>query len=430
MADGAADSTRKLLQVKNPSNTDYSNLALARIGDNEYLPSGLDYVQRNFPDYSKTILPVMQHLEEQLRKNNTGARSQPSILQKAAPEFAQELEAQSSATLSRVALDRFYSQLDKIHREIVRRISDPTYERSDPGGELVYQFHKRLLKRGAKDALLHIDSVKAARVVGAGSPSNRLLSFRRLWDWSGSFDPLGRRNLVEDLIAEEVGHENVDRYLPPALPEEQRAPIDMAIASFENNFFMDQKQSPVLPDQDHFSHISTHLPVLTQMLDGLKERGEEVQLPELIQTFKIMMTALPHCTQHVDQMSFDKARKSETKSAIQILQQISAAADRLRNQVTRQVQAQQEAEQADYARQQQAQQAYVAELEKKVQAGGPDQAGLQQKLMEAQINAKAKEVEFMQKMQHRQLEFNQKLAFKQAEQAAKGVNALQVPTTN
>jgi hypothetical protein len=430
MADGAADSTRKLLQVTNPSNTDYANLALARMGDNEYIPAGLDYVQRTFPDYSRTILPVINYLEEQLRRNNTGARAQPSLLQKAAPEFAQEIEAQSSATLARATLDRFYGQLDKIHREVVRRICDPTYDRKDPGGELVYQFQKRLLKRGAKEALLHITEVKAKRVVGAGSSSSRLLSFQRLWNWSGSFDPLGRRNLVEDLVSEEVGYENAERYLPPALPEEQRAPIDVAIASFENNFFQDQKSSPVLPDQDHFSHIATHLTPLTQMMDAVGERGEDVPLEEQIQVFQILMTALPHCTQHVEFMSYDKSRKSETKQAIQILQQLSAASDRIRNQVTRQVKAQQEAEQAEYERQQQQHMAYVAELEQKAQQGGPDQAALQQKLMEAEIKAKAKQVEFMQKMQHRQMEFDQKLAFRQAEQAAKAINNLPMPATN
>jgi hypothetical protein len=72
---------------------------------------------------------------------------------------------------------------------------------------------------------------------------------------------------------------------------------------------------------------------------------------------------------------------------------------------------------AEQERQAQAQAAYVAELEKRVEAGGPDSAKAQAKLIEAQVMTRLKEMEFQQKLSQREREFNQKLALKDAEAA-------------
>jgi hypothetical protein len=365
-------------------------------------------------------------LEEQLRKNNTGARPQIAALDKNSPAIAHQLEAENNAAISNSALNRFYLQLDKIHKEIARRVSDPTYDRTAPGGELVYEFRKALIMRGAEEALNHITEVKSTRVVGAGSSANRLLAYQRLWQVAGSMDPEGRRNLVEDIISEEVGQENVDRYLPPLAPEEARVPVDTAIAQFENNFFQDEKPSMVYANQDHFTHMSVHLPPIIETMNAYNEHGQNADLETLMKVFKVSMVAIPHCAQHIEFMSFDKSRAPETKQAIEIIQQASASSDRMRNQITRLMTAMEEGEKAEMARQQEEYTAYVASLEEKLRnsQGGDGEFEIQKQLVDAKAKAIARDIEFQQKLQHREAEFNQNMAFKQMEATNKQVSNL------
>jgi len=299
-----------------------------------------------------------------------------------------------------------------------RRATTDGYLPTDPGGDLVIEFRKRLKRRRVPlDALSYVTEIKSTRSVGAGSAANRLLAFQRLERLQGSFDPEGRRNLTADILSEEVGFENVDRYLQPIAVTEQRMPIDMKVAEFENTKFELGKQSNVLPNEDHFVHIQVHLPMLTELISSVEQGAGQLPIEQLAQTYSILMAGLPHCAQHVEQMSADRSRRAETKQAIQIVQQLSASSDRLRNQIVRLQEAQQEAEAAEMARQQEQQAAYVADLERKVQEGGPDSGKAQAKLIEAQVMARLKEAEFEQKLSQREREFNQKLALRDAEAA-------------
>ena len=418
MADGAMASTMNLLQIKNPNQTDLDRLALAHFGNNEVLPPGVDYVERRLPDYTSTVLPVINYLQAQLRQNNTGAKPTLPAIDRNAPAVAFQMEAQNNAALSASALNRFYSQLDKLFKEMFRRATTDGYLPTDPGGDLVLEFLKRLKRRRVPlEALKYVTEVKSTRSVGAGSAANRLLAYQRLERLQGAFDPEGRRNLVSDILSEEVGFENVDRYMQPVTMTEQRMPIDIKIAEFENTKFELGKTSSVLPNEDHFVHIQTHLPVLAQLVGSVEQGAGQVPVEQLIQIHTILMAGIPHCAQHVEQMSADRTRRDETKQAIQIVQQLSASADRIRNQIVRLQEAQQEAMIAEQERQAQAQAAYVAELEKRVEAGGPDSAKAQAKLIEAQVMTRLKEMEFQQKLSQREREFNQKLALKDAEAA-------------
>jgi hypothetical protein len=429
MADGAMASTMNLLKISNANQTDLERMAVAHFGNNEVLPPGLDYIERRSPDYTNTVLPVINFLQNQLRQNNLGARPQIPALDKNAPAIAINLEAQSNAAISASALNRFYTQLDKLFSEMFRRVKDPAYMDSDPAGKLVLEFRKRLKKRKVPlDALDYITEIKASRSVGAGSAANRLLAYQRLERLQGAFDPEGKRNLVADIVSEEVGYDNVDRYLQPLTPAEQRAPIDVKIAEFENLKFEMGKPSSILPNQDHFTHINVHMPIMAQALDNLSQLGDTPDVPSLTQVYTLMMAALPHCAEHINIMSEDVARRSETKNAMQVLQQLQAASDRLRNQIVRLQEAQAAQAQAEMQRQQEAQAAYVADLERKVAEGGPDASAAQAKLIDAQVKNQIREMEFRQRMEQRQLEFNQKMALKDAEAARKLIDKAQLST--
>lgn len=416
LADGAVDVTNRLLQVKDPSQLEHERFAMAYWGNNEILPQGVDFIDRKFPDYNQTVIPVVQFLEEQLRRNNLGAKPTIPSLDKNAPAIAHQLEAQNNASISASALDRFYQQLDKLFWQMFIRIKDTI--KADPTYPLVETFFTELSKRGvSKSDLDSVIGVKAYRVVGAGSAANRLLSYQRLTQFAGTFDPMGRRNLIYDIVCEEVGHENAARYLPPALPEEQRVPIDSKIAEFETLKFEMGKQSPVYPDQDHFVHIGTHLPPLVQAMGALQEMGEKADINMLMEQFTVLQAALPHISKHTEYLSSDTSRQSEVKEIQNLVQQLIAHSIRLRNQIVRLQEAAQAEAEAQQAREQEEMQAYIRELESKSQAGGPD-SKVQAELMRAQVKAEIMAAEHRQKMQQLEEKFRLELAMKDAQTAA------------
>ena len=427
LADGAMAATMNLTQLTNPTQTDLDRLAVAHVGNNEILPPGLNYVDRKLPDYTTSVLPVINFLQGSLQRNNTGARPQVAELEKNAPSMAYQIAAQNNASISASALNRFYRQLDKLFTTMFRRAIDPDYQECDIGGELVKEFRRKLTEQGVTQEILEkVKSVKASRSIGAGSAANRLLALQRVEQRQGSFDPEGRRNLTYDIVAEEVGEDLADRYVEPVLPQEQRQPIDTSIATFESFMFESMKPAPVLPNQDHFSHVSTHLKPLVERMDQLEQAGENVDIQMLIQTHDVLMTALPHIATHTQYMSGDRARMQEVKGLIQITQQLSASGDRLANQITRLQKAEQAAMQAEQERQQQKQAAYIAELEQKAQQQGPDQSKAQAALIQAQVRAQIMESEHKQKMRQKEEEFQLEKAMLDARNAANMLNSAEL----
>jgi hypothetical protein len=418
MSDGAMAATQNLLQVVNPSQTELSRMATASFGNNEILPAGVKYIDRKPIDYTNSVLPVIAYLQEQLRKNNTGARPQIPALDKNVPTLHAQLEAQNNASLSSAALDRFYTQLDKLYASMFRRAICKDYLETDPFGKEVAAFRKALAAKGVTQKDLEDTAIKAWRMVGAGSAANRLQAYERLERRMGAFDPEGRRALVYDIVAEEVGPENADRYIQPELLEEQRQPVDVKLADLENYLFKVGEPIEVIPNEDHFSHVARHLPSLLSLMDNLEQLGENAQLEQLIQTYQILMTGLPHISQHINIMAADKARITETKGAIEIAQQLSAASDRLRNQITRLQKAQEAQQQKQMQEEQDKMAAYVRDLEEKASQPGGD-AKAQAELMKAQVKSQIMEMEFKQRLAHREAEFNLNKALKDAEVAAK-----------
>jgi hypothetical protein len=398
-------------------------MVVAHFGNNEILPAGLKYIDRKMPDYTTSVLPVIQFLRDQLNRNNTGAKPTVPAVDKNAPDLSIQLEVQNNASLSASALNRFYLQLDKLYTQMYKRAIANDYVKGDGGYELVKAFREELRAEGVtNEELESVLAVTAVRTVGSGSAANRLMSYQRLNSVAGAFDAEGRKNLVYDIVVEEVGHEHASRYIEPVLPEQERKPIDTKVAELETNGFFRKETCEVLPNEDHFVHAIKHTPRLLQMMDQIEQAGENIEPDALIEAHGILTAALPHCGEHANFMADDKARKAEAKEFIKILSQLSAARDRLQNQITRLQKAAQEQQQAEMERQQQQQAAYVAELEKKAAEGGPDNSKAQAMLMQAQVKAAIMEQEWKQKMAHKEAEFNLDKAIKDAKAANELLN--------
>jgi hypothetical protein len=161
--------------------------------------------------------------------------------------------------------------------------------------------------------VLH-SKTQAVRSIGHGSAANRLLALRDLNQLAGSYDEVGRRNLVRDLTAERVGRDLVDRYAPPS--PEPRDTADAKIALLENQSMQSGLPVPVLPTELHGMHLRMHAPLLQQLLAGVAEG----QL-DPVAVLPILELLQAHCVDHTEMLAGDPSAAAEVAGMRQLLQQ-------------------------------------------------------------------------------------------------------------
>jgi hypothetical protein len=238
----------------------------------------------------------------------------------------------------------------------------------------------------------------AVKAIGAGSAANRLLALRELNQIAGSYDEVGRRNLIRDITSERVGRDLVDRYAP-ANPE-PRMTVDAKIAMLENQAMQSGQPVTVLDSELHGMHLRVHNPVLQQLVAGI-DSGEV----DPMQALPLVEAVFQHCSEHLQYLSADpsaKAQIAESKQLLQIAQEVITN-------FNRKLQAEQrkamEAGQAEGQQPQEGQQA----------GPSPTEMKMQEHQLKMQIAQQKAQIE----MQIKQAKADQDLALKDAERALK-----------
>jgi hypothetical protein len=261
-------------------------------------------------------------------------------------------------------------------------------------------FFARCAERGVSEQVIKsIDHNKtvAVKAIGAGSAANRLLALRELNQIAGSYDEVGRRNLIRDITSERVGRDLVDRYAP-ANPE-PRMTVDAKIAMLENQAMQSGQPVAVLDSELHGMHLRVHNPLLQQLVAGI-DSGEV----DPMQALPLVEAIYQHCAEHLQYLSADvsaKAQIAESKQLLQIAQEVITN-------FNRKLQAQQrkamEAGQAE------------GQPQEGQQAGpSPTEMKMQEHQLKMQIAQQKAQIE----MQIKQAKADQDLALKDAERALK-----------
>ena len=343
MIDGAMLNSAVLLQPKDEDAL--QNLQLSYFGPYAILGPGIEIMEHAVPNVSNSVMPVLVDMNRLIENRTAGyGASATEVGSRERTKYEVRAQQGEKARLSSSALNLFYDPLDRLFREVVRRVCRKDYVREDPGGHEVAEFRRRCVERGVPlDVLWEVDlaRVSAARAIGAGSEEFRQMVFDEFSQIAPAFDEAGRKNFIRDRVASRIGYKNADRYAPK--PEEDMRPLlDQKFAGLENNMLRQEMVTPVYPNDNHRIHAQVHLQALSEGIQ-LIESGEG----DIVSITPGLVTLMEHATQHVEAMGNDTMLAEEAAQNRKILSQINGTLvnaqrhiDKLRRQEARQMEKQ------------------------------------------------------------------------------------------
>ena len=310
MIDGAMLASAVMIQPE--SQRALEDLSFTFYGPYSVLSPNVKIVEKAIPNLSNSVQPALADLQNQLAQNvdllSTYGPAQSSPYRN---NLQVEHDLAVASRLSGSTLNLFYAAWSRLLREVVRRFV--TGDRKD---RAIKKFFDRCAERGVSaDVIKSLDPAltTAVKAIGAGSQANRLLALRELNNISGSFDDVGRRNLIRDITATRVGHDLVDRYAPAA--PEPRLTVDAKIAMMENQAMSSGTPIPVLDNELHGMHLRVHAPELQQLLAAVQTGAADP-----VQVLPIVQSIYEHVMQHLQFLSSDPAARGQVGELKQLTQ--------------------------------------------------------------------------------------------------------------
>jgi hypothetical protein len=310
MIDGAMLASAVMIQPE--SQRALEDLSFTFYGPYSVLSPNVKVIEKAIPNLSNAVQPALSDLQNQLAQNvdllSTYGPAQSSPYRN---NLQVEHDLAVASRLSGSTLNLFYAAWSRLLREVVRRFV--TGDRKD---RAIKNFYARCAERGVSAEIiksLDPEKTTAVKAIGAGSQANRLLALRELNAISGSFDDVGRRNLIRDITATRVGHDLVDRYAPAA--PEPRLTVDAKIAMMENQSMVSGMPVPVLDNELHGMHLRVHAPELQQLLAAV-DGGQA----DPVQALPIVQALYEHVMQHLQFLSSDPSARGQVAELKQLTQ--------------------------------------------------------------------------------------------------------------
>lgn len=304
------------IMVQPDSEEAAENLSFVYYGPLAVMSPGLKLVtERVIPNMSQSVMPVLADFEQQI-SNKTGQYTNNIFNDgKERTRFEVAATVEHLAKLSVTSLTMYYEPLDREYQETVRRIINKDYDIEGPGGQYIRELRLRLKQRGVPlDALYEVDvrTVRAVRAVGAGSQAARSLVFQNMKEMMGSLDEVGRNRVLREVVANDVGWDEVDEYVPPvsgprATPDDKFAKMENAI--LEMSTLEKPVSYPVSNDDIPSVHLRIHAGKLDEYVQVLNSQPDS---DELVMTVIPPMAAVhQHSVEHLNQMSGDELLQQE-----------------------------------------------------------------------------------------------------------------------
>ena len=263
------------------------DLQMTPFGPYMLVSSGVEALQGiNTPNLNNSIQPAINALDQTISKSvGTYAADIGPQSTRERSKFEAMAEMEQAASLSVTDINLFYQPADRLAREVVRRMTASDYRKTDPGGDFVWDWRLRCLKRGVPAAAFDkIDHkrTRAARVVGLGSPAARRVKLQTLLELFPNYDQYGKQRLVRDVTASVVGWEQADIYSPKP-SESERPPIDYSIAALQNAVLATGQEQPILPNENKSIHLEVHIGKIGEYIGAFEQAGQNHEMfPQIV----------------------------------------------------------------------------------------------------------------------------------------------------
>jgi len=330
------------IMFKPTSASQDQQLQLARFGDYARIPNGFDLVQTPVQGMLDEGLAFNQAVTQIVSSNLSQYRSEMQKT-KGNPITANQVDymAQQEATISQTQLNHLYNQLDWLYLEVFRRAANFNLPDHVPGAAAAKKFQADVIKAGVpKEALHHISTVTASRVIGQGSAFLRKQTLARLLDIMPRLPSEGQDKLVRDYVASEAGFSLVNRYSPEKdknkLPTDHEANAVLQIAAAK------QGVQPVVTDtQNPVIYAQMFLHAAAETMASLQKTGPQGAVPALA----FLETLAPAIAKHLDRIKNDPTRKDIHKVLMQQFQRMAKLTDQLHKKVQEMMKQQQQQQQ-------------------------------------------------------------------------------------
>jgi hypothetical protein len=335
MLDGAVIGSGITLEAQDGASLEETQVAL--IGGATIVQPGYKVVQTRIAESLNGAMSMRRELQNTLQ-SNTGNYRQRVAEENQPPTLGQaQLNYQTQALLSKGSTNRYYNNLDKFHRETLRRLMDPAQNDSIPGGAEAKNFVLRCISAGIPPevfAFKNILKVRSVRSMGYGSPQLRDIATKELVGMIPLMDETGRNHALRARAAAlpGIGQAQVDSFFPKI--EKTGVPnAQTSYAVTENNALRTLGGKALAePSQNHSIHFDTHMQDVMQHVQDPNEKDPSALLIHLHQ-------AGPHLTQHLNFLKGDPTRKAEVKQKQEQLDQLGKVTDELDNNVQQRAEA-------------------------------------------------------------------------------------------
>lgn len=330
------------LLLRPDTQLDLSRLQMLQHGPLTILPPGLNAVQSTFQPQIQPLI-ALRRVSEEVMMNNTGTyRQHNESVDKGVEKTARQVveEVSKEARFEKAAIASKYVHLDKLYREIMRRLCNKDVLTDTgvnyPGGEGAREFYKRCLDRGVpREFILEWDKwfrVSAFRSIGLGSMGVKYDITNQLLAASAGFDEMGKKNALRDWVAARVGYRNALKYVTP-VDRDTVASNETSIAMLEYNDVEEGSAVVVGTDQSHKIHINVFVQRLLPLLQAVQQRQFSGDPARAYQTARL---ALQHIAEHLQALGQDKRYEGFVKQITQFIQEAGSVVSMLEQEVKRQ----------------------------------------------------------------------------------------------
>lgn len=303
------------LQCKTSSSM--QKAALVQNGSFNFIPPDFEVMQTQIRGNMDAPIAMLNESDSLLQRNTGVYR--PNMVQKPGnPQTATQYqqESQKAQTLSNAMVQRFFRNLDKHYTELVRRLLKDA------------DFKKEVLDANLPKEVLeqkNVDSVKASRVIGNGSPQNRATAVASSMSIVPMLPETGRLNWLNDAIAAVADQDTVERWNPS---EGAQEPTDHKnIAALENIGLTNGGRVYVTPQQNHVIHCQEHFQGIVEAGQAIQQGGDE---PKILMA---MNTMHAHAQNHLAALAKDPTRKQAFKALLEQWKQLRGVIDELQGRV-------------------------------------------------------------------------------------------------
>lgn len=361
---------------------DKTRMNLLQIGAVTWVPEGAEVLQSTILGDIESTIAVSRELTIMTEKNTGIYRPTIERTEKGNPVTLGEFQMRSAqaSVLSTSAVNRFYSQLDRMYEAQWRRVLDLKDSNSDdPATKEAKLFFKRCYDRGVPEtAWQKIESVRAWRNIGNGSAAMRQ---QTLSNYMGIYPLLpadGQVNLLEDIVSVSGSQAQVERYVrtnqQEGLPSD-----DMNTAMLENAALKIGAPVTWTPSQNNLIHATTHLQAAAQAGSSLEQGAP---MPDVLAFIDAIGA---HVAIHLQQESQKPTSKDAVKELEKQWKQLAGFADKLRARIEQDQQSQQELQQRTEQRMSELD-LKMMELERKLEISQiKTQAGIEMKAQKQQF---------------------------------------------